>query len=209
MLNRQVMVALSMVLTLLLTSCGINESASDEGSSNIRLVQGEALDYTGSQGLVEANIQTGETYFAASGQITAGGEFSLELPESVPADRLLLVKGGLFWEPELTVSDHEAMAGAVHFDVRINDAVAGSLALMSSDPYAPGAKQVSYIFADRNVKVSGTYVSENEEVEVDLNLQRGWNLGVVELIEWTSPTTVRVKVSTGTTVGTSWHFRSY
>lgn len=192
--------SLGLALTAVLSGCGI-----DEGPGGIRSVRGTAQAYSGPDATVEANLGAGHT--VARGTISAAGGFSLELPESVPAEQLVRLGDTLL--PGLSASDPDAYVGTVNFDVADGGTTSGVLVLTSFSDWSnandPGEKQVDYTYADRDVAITGTYSSGGNEIVFELALQSGWNLQVREVLA-SDAEGISLKVTHGSAAGVSWRF---
>ena len=96
--------------------------------------------------------------------------FSTPLPE--PADEDLIRLRRMFWGADF--SDHDAMGTRIERIEVISldeQGVGGVVRRVSTSPTG----MVAFVFADRDVKISGTYEGDDAVSYFAVNLKRGWN----------------------------------
>ena len=141
-------------------------------------ISGEHANWTE----VAVSFDEGETW--AKTAPISNGKFRMKLP--IPAAHYLIPLEIEEYPDKIDVSDKNAKVGSTTFSVRKDDQIE---ILMLRDPnilplFGAGVG-ASYIYADRNVNVSGSVDEKDERSgisfkwEVDQKLKKGWNTVVV------------------------------
>ena len=167
-----------LLIAIVLGACGTSEV-----SGAAETISGQVADYDGPAGALEATDDFTETNIG-TGSIQADGRFSLELDPSVPETALQSV-AFLASCDDIAISDPEANISALGVLDVANGDETGYLALANSAAAAQGrpGTLVGWFYVDRNVSVQGKCVSDGvnvfSDVEIDLELKRGWNVYTV------------------------------
>ena len=126
----------------------------------------------------------------------SNGEFTYTLPASIEPEYLWNA-AETFERKGMTVSNKEANMGSIWFRPLKNDSRSGYISLKSSNFNI----EVELVYADSDVKISGTHRDEETytfnditytEVEIyqyDVNLKKGWNTVVTTFTEAINGTT--------------------
>lgn len=181
-------------LGLLLGACGATDTGSSSGGESVR-VNGKATNLT-QEPLVRPLGIMGETYDSRAGTavnlgiwgvLNTDGTFSLTLPEATAFYGNLQTILYLFGGTNCAWSESPEPINGLSVLLRVGSSYSPSLPvliLLDTPDFrnAPRFKIASFAYADRPTRARGTCTSQGYSLDVNINLQKGWNLSITEQV---------------------------
>lgn len=219
LLSKHLNYLLLCVLTAILAACGgapapTTDTPTDTPGGPLELSD-TASGYTGAEGSVVATM-LGSLAEVSSGEVSADGSFTLELPGSVPENKLSTPETFTIWSCATGTLEFSTPDWAVDqlapLEVRSGSAVAGTLDL--SNRVAVGGSQLGIkravpMYSLGALSVTGVCDDGlGATTTYNLQLEPGWNWTVQEVTdELGSEATVETVAAVPDDV--SWRFTSY
>jgi hypothetical protein len=195
------------VLAVSLTACpGMGGNTADKGGGNL---QGWPSSTTGKLEFTSYSPATG-VVTEASSNVSASGEFSYQLPTPPKGDLY-----GFDGAPTcIKPSDPNAKTTSVFITAYegTSTSPSGYVSLATQGTRAAGAKEAIHVYADRNVKITGTCTDSGQTVVYDADLKKGWNFIIATFEEVNGsgqPTKVRITASVVLGGDFKWWYHDY
>jgi hypothetical protein len=171
------LIAITLSALMFLTACGTSTPPAKTTTLSSTISNLGEAELDPSQLTVKANIYiSGQKKVIAQSKVFANGGFTLELPQ-LTIEQLSTDDFNPADCPDVTYSITTFKTNTLFLELYENDqpAYGDGEIFYANGPLVGGQNQASYIFSDTDLSLVGKCDTGLGELDIDLNLKKGWN----------------------------------